>query len=173
MKGARRTQWEHFDSRYFWFESIGLGLDLSRAKMPLDYAEEKREMIVRAPDGMRALEAGAIANKDESRMVGHYWFRNPTLTPTQEIRNAIDQAINSIKAFAADVHEGRGSGTADADGFDRIFAQVEQHWGETLCIVISNPEGTKETRNAVIEVEVAYEAHGLAFVLHTWRGSHR
>ena len=28
---------------------------------------------------MAALEAGAIANPDEKRMVGHYWLRNPAL----------------------------------------------------------------------------------------------
>ena len=34
---------------------------------------------------MDALEAGAIANPDEKRMVGHYWLRDPTLAPTPEL----------------------------------------------------------------------------------------
>ena len=32
---------------------------------------------------MEALEAGAIANADEKRMVGHYWLRAPELAPIE------------------------------------------------------------------------------------------
>ena len=66
--------------------------------------EQKRDMITRALNAMRALEAGAIANRDEKRMVGHYWLRNPALAPTTEIRTAIEEAISTVKGFAADIH---------------------------------------------------------------------
>ena len=61
---------------------------------------------------MAALEAGAIANPDEKRMVGHYWLRNPALAPTREIRNEIEDAIRQIKTFSTKVHSGevRGAG---------------------------------------------------------------
>jgi glucose-6-phosphate isomerase len=55
---------------------------------------------------MTALEAGAIANPDENRMVGHYWLRNPALAPTPEIRKEIVDAIAQIKFFSAKVHAG-------------------------------------------------------------------
>jgi len=54
-----------------------------------------------------ALEAGAIANPSEKRMVGHYWLRNPALAPTAEIRTEIEETIKRIKTFAAEVHAGK------------------------------------------------------------------
>lgn len=56
---------------------------------------------------MSDLEAGAIANQDEKRMVGHYWLRAPQLAPTPEISREITDSIVAIKKFAADVHSGK------------------------------------------------------------------
>ena len=42
---------------------------------------------------MRELEAGAIANPTEKRMVGHYWLRDPALAPTPELRTEIEETI--------------------------------------------------------------------------------
>src|SRR5688572_944122 len=177
MEG-KSDSWETFLQRYSYFESIGLALDFSRTTMPLDYAEQKREMIERALAEMRELEAGGIANTDENRMVGHYWLRNPALAPTPVIRHAIEQSIADVKAFAADVHANRIRGATgpfkhvlligiggsalgpqfvshalrqprrdklqihfldntDPDGFDRVYTELDEHFGETLCIVIS------------------------------------
>lgn len=111
MKGSS-VSWESFLQRYWYFESIGLALDFSRTTMPADYADQKRSMIDRALAEMRELEAGAIANRDENRMVGHYWLRNSALSPAPEIRKAIDTAISDIKTFASDVHSGRIRGSA-------------------------------------------------------------
>jgi glucose-6-phosphate isomerase len=61
----------------------------------------------RAFDVMAALEAGAIANPDENRMVGHYWLRAPQLAPTPELTAAIRTTVEALKAFAADVQAGR------------------------------------------------------------------
>jgi glucose-6-phosphate isomerase len=60
---------------------------------------------------MEALEAGAIANPDEDRMVGHYWLRNPDLAP-QALRQEIKDTVASVKKFAAEVHQGaiKGAG---------------------------------------------------------------
>lgn len=56
---------------------------------------------------MKALEAGAIANPDEERMVGHYWLRSPELAPNAELRGEIERTLDDIATFAADVHNGR------------------------------------------------------------------
>ncbi len=53
---------------------------------------------------MSALEAGAEANPDEHRMVGHYWLRNPELAPSQELRDTIRRTNEAIEAFAQKVH---------------------------------------------------------------------
>ena len=55
---------------------------------------------------MAELENGSIANPDEQRMVGHYWLRNPALSPTAEIRKEIEETIAAIKTFASHVHDG-------------------------------------------------------------------
>ena len=56
---------------------------------------------------MKALEAGAIANPDEQRMVGHYWLRNPELAPAAAIRGQVGSDIADSKDFAALVHSGK------------------------------------------------------------------
>ena len=64
-------------------------------------------MIQKAYSSMEELEAGAIANPDENRMVGHYWLRAPELAPSSEIRNEIVQTLQSIKDFTFSVHAGK------------------------------------------------------------------
>jgi glucose-6-phosphate isomerase len=60
----------------------------------------------RAFSDMAALEAGAIANPDEKRMVGHYWLRAPQLAPKPELTREIVSTLASIKDFSARVHGG-------------------------------------------------------------------
>ena len=55
---------------------------------------------------MTALEAGAIANPDEGRMVGHYWLRHPELAPTERAEEQVTEPINELKRFAEQVHTG-------------------------------------------------------------------
>ena len=54
---------------------------------------------------MQELEAGAIANPDENRMVGHYWLRNAALAPSSR-KTEIDRCLAEIKQIAAEVHDG-------------------------------------------------------------------
>jgi glucose-6-phosphate isomerase len=63
--------------------------------------------IEKAFVAMQELEAGAIANPTEKRIVGHYWLRNPALAPTPELRTEIEQTINRIKKFAEDIRAGK------------------------------------------------------------------
>lgn len=60
---------------------------------------------------MKDLEAGAIANPDEKRMVGHYWLRNPAKAPNRQIRAEIEGTLKRIKAFAKAVHAGKVKGS--------------------------------------------------------------
>ena len=46
---------------------------------------------------MRELEAGAIANPDEKRMVGHYWLRDSGARAHAELRADIDETNARIK----------------------------------------------------------------------------
>lgn len=53
----------------------------------------------------------------------------------------------------------------DPDGIDRALSEVGL-LDETLTVVISKSGGTKETRNGMLEVQAAYERHGLRFGAH-------
>lgn len=101
---AIATSWQKFQDFYFFNEKIGLSLDLSRMGMTPEFLEKMSEAGDKAIEDMWALEKGGIANPDENRMVGHYWLRAPELAPTPELRKEIEDALASVKAFAAKVH---------------------------------------------------------------------
>ena len=88
------------------YPALGFSLDLSRMDIPCEWVKSMQPAIDKAFADLAALEAGAIANPDEGRMVGHYWLRNPSLAPTPELREAITAPIAALKKFAADVASG-------------------------------------------------------------------
>src|SRR4249919_164671 len=104
---ASSSLWQRFQRYFLEYRELGFSLDISRMKFPDDLFEKMGPQIERAFGAMRELEAGAIANPTENRMVGHYWLRNPALGPTPEIRAEIEDAIRRIKAFAQNVHAGK------------------------------------------------------------------
>jgi glucose-6-phosphate isomerase len=79
---------------------------LDATAMRLDPAALDALPWARAFEGMRHLEAGAIANPDEGRQVGHYWLRSPERAPDVQIARAIDDAATAVRLFAERVHEG-------------------------------------------------------------------
>ena len=78
--------WERYKKYYLGLENLGFGLDVSRVGFDDAFLASMQEPAKEAFASMVALEAGAIANPDENRMVGHYWLRAPELAPTPEIR---------------------------------------------------------------------------------------
>ena len=102
-----RELWERYKALLLDDPGLGVRLDLSRAGLG-DAALAPRELAVQAAlDSMEALEAGAIANPDENRMVGHYWLRAPEKAPAPEIAAAIRDTRARVLDFAARVHDGR------------------------------------------------------------------
>ena len=99
--------WQRFQRYFLYYRDLDFSLDISRMKFPEDFVEKMQPKIENAFAAMRELEAGAIANPTEKRMVGHYWLRNPALAPTAEIRNEIEDTLNRVKKFAEDVHAGK------------------------------------------------------------------
>ncbi|MCR5183815.1 MAG: glucose-6-phosphate isomerase [Opitutales bacterium] len=104
--------WSDFKENYFSFDALKFAIDVSRVGFPKNYFEDKSAMLDKAFADMRSLEAGAIANPDENRMVGHYWLRAPQLAPTEALCEEIAKTTEAILSFAADVHSGKVSGTA-------------------------------------------------------------
>ena len=113
--------WQRYQQWLVHLPDLDLFLDVSR--MPVEEADVNRlaEPFDRAFTAMEALEAGAIANPDEQRMVGHYWLRDPQRAPSPEIREAISGGLEAIERFAADVHLGRIS-PPQAERFTDLLA---------------------------------------------------
>ncbi len=82
-------------------------LDLSHAQLGDAELAGLAEPLQRALVAMQRLEAGAIANADEQRMVGHFWLRAPGLAPEPALEEAIVQALADLETFATAVHSGR------------------------------------------------------------------
>jgi glucose-6-phosphate isomerase len=82
-------------------------LDLGHAGLVAADVDRLRPGLEKALAAMQKLEAGAIANADEQRMVGHFWLRAPGLAPKPELEDLIASTIAGVEAFAQAVHSGR------------------------------------------------------------------
>jgi len=99
--------WARFKQYYLHCASVQVGVDISRMKFADSFLAEMDVPMRAAFAAMDKLEAGAIANPDENRMVGHYWLRNSALAPTAAIRVEIDSTLAQVKTFSADIHSGK------------------------------------------------------------------
>src|SRR5438876_12340493 len=97
---ASSSLWQLFQQYFLRYPDLGFSIDISRMKFPDDFFEKMRLRVDKAFAAMRELEAGAIANPDEQRMVGHYWLRKPALAPSKELRAVIEETNARIKKFA-------------------------------------------------------------------------
>ena len=111
--------WDRFQKEYLHLEELGFAIDTSRMDFADDFFSSMESKWTAASKAMVELEAGAIANPDEDRMVGHYWLRAPQLAPSADLTADIEAAVKQIKDIAAAVHSGE---TAGADGaFENIL----------------------------------------------------
>ncbi|PSB01210.1 glucose-6-phosphate isomerase [Merismopedia glauca] len=98
--------WERYQNWLYYHPGLGFYLDISRIRFDDEFVTKMKPKFEKAFTDMKALEAGAIANPDENRMVGHYWLRNPELAPTAEIKAEIEQTIAEIETFVSQIHAG-------------------------------------------------------------------
>jgi glucose-6-phosphate isomerase len=98
--------WQRYQDWLYYHEGLGFYLDVSRMRFDDAFVESMQPKFEKAFQDMAALEAGAIANPDENRMVGHYWLRDPDLAPTPELFQTIIDTLEKIAAFAQKVHSG-------------------------------------------------------------------
>ncbi|MEY2498776.1 MAG: glucose-6-phosphate isomerase [Verrucomicrobiota bacterium] len=104
---ASTSLWPRFQKYFLRYDDLDFSIDISRMRFADDFFEKMRPQTEKAFAAMRDLEAGAIANPDEQRMVGHYWLRDSKLAPNAELRRGIDETNTRIQQFAADVHSGK------------------------------------------------------------------
>lgn len=98
--------WRRFCGLLWHDSALGFWLDLSRMALDPERLEALRPRFARAFEAMAALEAGAIANPDEGRQVGHYWLRSPELAPDGAAGDHIRAEVDRIEAFGRDVQAG-------------------------------------------------------------------
>ena len=101
--------WQRYSQHLVRYADLGLSLDISQMHFPEGYVEAKSDACAKAYTYMRELEAGAVANVDEDRMVGHYWLRDASLAPEkdnqdEEIRDYIGSCNQAILDFAKETH---------------------------------------------------------------------
>ncbi len=99
-----QSLWERYKINCCECPSIGMSLDISRMPFDNGFLERMEPEMQKAYNAMDALEAGAIANPDEKRMVGHYWLRAPERAPSADIRKDIEDTLQAIKDFVFAVH---------------------------------------------------------------------
>ncbi|HEY1052387.1 MAG TPA: glucose-6-phosphate isomerase [Prosthecobacter sp.] len=100
------SHWDRFQKYYVSYPQVGFSIDISRMNFDDGIFKTMSDKIDAAFKAMKDLEAGAIANPDENRMVGHYWLRNAELAPNADIQKEIDDTLAASLKFAADVHAG-------------------------------------------------------------------
>ncbi len=100
------TLWNRYQKYLCNFPEIGLSLDISRMKFADSFFERMEPAMQNAFAEMAELEGGSIANRDEGRMVGHYWLRNPSLAPSGELTSEIEAALSQIQLFSSKIHRG-------------------------------------------------------------------
>ena len=99
-----QSLWERFQRYYLRHPQLGFSLDISRMRFGDDFFAKMEPLAQKAFGAMRELEAGAIANPDEGRMVGHYWLRAPSLAPTPELQREIRECNAAIQSCVREVH---------------------------------------------------------------------
>ncbi|MDB9741649.1 glucose-6-phosphate isomerase [Akkermansiaceae bacterium] len=100
------SNWQKYLTSTTRYAQLGFSIDTSLMDMPESYISSHQSSIDKAFAHLADLEAGAIVNPDEGRMVGHYWLRNPELAPNEEIKAQITEPIEQLKSFTKDVHNG-------------------------------------------------------------------
>ncbi|CAH1419613.1 unnamed protein product [Lactuca virosa] len=102
-----KVLWERYTEWLYQHKDLGLYLDVSRVGFTDEFVKEMEPRFMKAFKAMEDLEKGAIANPDEGRMVGHYWLRNPKLSPNSFLRLQIENTLEAISTFAEDIIVGK------------------------------------------------------------------
>ncbi len=98
--------WKRYQDWLYYHEGLGVYVDVSRMSFDDAFVDQLAPRFDQAFEEIVALEAGAIANPDENRMVGHYWLRNPDLAPSEDLKKNVTETLSAVKAFASKIRSG-------------------------------------------------------------------
>ena len=100
------NSWDKF-CNYLWFnKNLNIWLDISKINFTTNEINNLEERFLDVFSSIKELEKGAISNIDENRQVGHYWLRNPSISPSSKIGEEIRADINSISEFGKQILNG-------------------------------------------------------------------
>lgn len=97
---------QQFSDHYLATDDFPIAIDYSRTGLDASFLANHESSIRRAFAAMRELEAGAIANPDEQRMVGHYWLRDFNRVPDVALREEVVADDRRLRETIAKVHDG-------------------------------------------------------------------
>jgi len=103
---SQSQNWSRFQDHLCRYTDLGISLDISRMDFGDSFFDTMAPACEKAFTAMKTLEAGEVANPDEGRMVGHYWLRDASLAPSEELRGEIESDLEDIRAFAQALHSG-------------------------------------------------------------------
>ena len=116
--------WQRYQDWLYYHTGLGMYLDVSRVRFDDDFVAQMTPKFDRAFQAIADLEAGAIANPDEGRMVGHYWLRDADLAPNGELKQDIIGTLAKIETFTKQIHTGN------------IYPPGQEHFTDVLSIGI-------------------------------------
>ena len=101
--------WQSYNQQLVRYNDLGISVDFSQMGIPEGLIASREDSCRAAYTAMRDLEAGAVANVDQRRMVGHYWLRDAALAPVdgadrEPIRSSIESSRYEIADFARAIH---------------------------------------------------------------------
>ena len=100
------NSWDKF-CNYLWFDKkLNIWLDISKINFTSKELKNLEEKFIDVFSSIKELENGAISNIDENRQVGHYWLRNPSISPSSKIGEEIRADINAISEFGKQILNG-------------------------------------------------------------------
>ena len=100
------NSWDKF-CNYLWFDKkLNIWLDISKINFTSKEIKNLEDKFIDVFSSIKELENGAISNIDENRQVGHYWLRNPSISPSSKIGEEISADINAISEFGKQILNG-------------------------------------------------------------------
>ena len=135
--------WQRFCSLLWHDPAQGFWLDVSRMGIGLDDIQALSPRFEQAFAAMAALEAGAIANADEGRQVGHYWLRTPALAPDPQAGAHVRAEVDGIEHFGAAVLDGSRTAPGGARFTDVLWIGIGGSGLGPLLMIRALQEQTK------------------------------
>lgn len=99
--------WSDFKLSFWRDPESRFSIDLTHAQLNGLQSRERLKLFQTALEEQERIEAGERVNIDEDRMVGHYWLRAPELSPTIQIKEAIEKQTARVRQFVERVHSGQ------------------------------------------------------------------